>query len=83
METLGTGRESPLPPTPGLADYYAHLENQRGFSGTWIRTDYLFDSLEEAIDLVRFFFGETLANQVNVSQSPLVPECTGIWWKRC
>ena len=35
-----------------------------GFQNKWIRTDYQFESLEEAIELAGFFFGEELADQV-------------------
>jgi ubiquinone/menaquinone biosynthesis C-methylase UbiE len=79
LETLGTGHETPHPPTQGLADYYAYLE-ARGFSSTWIRTDYRFASLGEAEALVRFFFGDELAAQVRENKWVILPECTGIWW---
>lgn len=81
LETLGTGRTTPRPPTKGLAAYYALLENQLGFSLTWIRTDYRFCSLAEAERLIRFFFGPQLASQVTQKGEPIVPECTGLWWR--
>jgi hypothetical protein len=46
----------------------------------WIRTDYEFASVEEAVTLTRFFFGDELALQVQTANSPIVPECTGLWW---
>jgi ubiquinone/menaquinone biosynthesis C-methylase UbiE len=79
LETLGTGHETPHPPTQGLADYYAFLE-ARGFSATWIRTDYCFASLQEAEELARFFFGDELAAEVVQNEWVILPECTGIWW---
>lgn len=81
LETLGTGQETPRPPTEGLAAYYALLEREHGFSSTWIRTDYRFTSLEEAERLVRFFFGPELAARVAREKHLLLPECTGIWWR--
>jgi ubiquinone/menaquinone biosynthesis C-methylase UbiE len=60
LETLGTGRETPQPPTPGLAAFYERLQVKHGFSHTWFRTDYRFESLAEAVELTRFFFGEDL-----------------------
>jgi ubiquinone/menaquinone biosynthesis C-methylase UbiE len=78
LETLGTGYESPTAPAQ-LAPYYAFLEEQ-GFSSTWIRTDYQFESLAEAQDLVGFFFGETMAQKVVRENWVVLPECTGIWW---
>lgn len=78
LETLGTGFETPHPPAH-LLDYYAMLA-EIGFSSTWIRTDYRFESLAEALELARFFFGEELAAQISASGSPILPECTGLWW---
>ncbi len=80
IETLGTGATTPTPPTPGLADYYAWLENDRSFNRQAIRTDYLFESLAEAEQLTRFFFGEEMAERVVHEQHLILPECTGIWW---
>jgi ubiquinone/menaquinone biosynthesis C-methylase UbiE len=82
IETLGTGSETPLPPTQGLADYYQWLEAEHGFDRGWLRTDYLFESAEEAERLVRFFFGDALADRVRASGVGLVPECTGLWTRR-
>lgn len=80
LETLGTGRETPQAPTEGLAAYYAWLEKEQGFSATWIRTDYQFESLDEARSLTSFFFGDDLATQVVQNNWIILPECTGIWW---
>lgn len=81
LETLGTGREQPHPPTERLARYYAWLEQDHGFSSISIRTDYRFESAQEGQDLFRFFFGEDFLQTVDVSDA-VVPECTGIWWRR-
>ena len=80
METLGPGRETPQR-SEELAPYLAYLD-KNGFQSTWIRTDFRFESVEEAVRLVGFFFGEELAGQVAERQSPVVPECTGIWWRK-
>lgn len=81
LETMGTGRETPFPPTPSLADFYAWLEGDRGFKSTSIRTDYRFESLAEAEQLTRFFFGDDLADEVVRKNWVILPECTGVWWK--
>lgn len=81
LETLGTGRETPQPPHEGLAAYYAWLENENGFSHTWIRTDYRFASVDEADALTRFFFGDNLADRIRRDNLTILPECTGIWWR--
>ncbi len=78
LETLGTGYQTPCPPEH-LAGYYDYLR-ESGFASTWIRTDYRFSSLAEAEALIRFFFGEALAQKVVQEGWITVPECTGIWW---
>jgi ubiquinone/menaquinone biosynthesis C-methylase UbiE len=80
IETLGTGTETPQAPTPYLADFYSWLENEHGFASTWIRTDYQFESLREAEELTRFFFGTELANRVALEELIFLSECTGVWW---
>ncbi|NDJ55111.1 MAG: methyltransferase domain-containing protein [Chloroflexi bacterium] len=81
IETLGTGKTDPEPPSERLADYYRWLETEQGFTRNWIRTDYEFDSVEQAEDLIRFFFAD-LADWVKEQGSPIVPECTGLWHRR-
>jgi hypothetical protein len=80
LETMGTGRETPQPPRAYLAELYAWLEQEQGFSTQWIRTDYRFESLAEAEQLTRFFFGDELARTVAAKNWVILPECTGIWW---
>jgi ubiquinone/menaquinone biosynthesis C-methylase UbiE len=82
IETLGTGRETPQPPHDKLAAYYAWLEEAHGFSATWIRTDLQFKSQAEGKELIGFFFGDALAEQVPGDGPATLPECTGIWWRK-
>lgn len=82
IETLGTGREDPAPPSAELAELYRRFEERHGFRRLEIRTDYRFPSLDDALDSVRFFFGATLAEAVAAGGSAVVPECTGIWHRR-
>lgn len=82
IETLGTGYEHPTPPHEGLAAYYAWLEAERGFSHTWLRTDYQFESAQQADELTRFFFGNDLAERIVREGMTILPECTGLWWKK-
>jgi ubiquinone/menaquinone biosynthesis C-methylase UbiE len=79
IETLGTGTEKPRPPEH-LEGYFAWL-TEAGFERGWTRTDYRFESLEEAVELSTFFFGEEMGHQVREKNWVLLPECTGIWWK--
>ena len=82
LETLGTGSETPQPPTANLSAFYRWLETECGFARRWLRTDYRFASLQEARELLGFFFGEEFASQAPLSTSCVLPECTGIWWRR-
>ena len=82
LETMTTGSETAAPPTEGLASFYRWLEADRGFRGVSIRTDYRFESPDEADRLTRFFFGDELADRVRREQWVVVPESTGIWWRR-
>jgi ubiquinone/menaquinone biosynthesis C-methylase UbiE len=82
LETLGTNQRTPTPPSPGLAVYYQWLEQEQGFQSAWIRTDYQYPTVAEAVASIRFFFGEAMADNVARTNSPIVPECTGLWWRR-
>jgi len=79
FESLGTGHESPFH-LPHLANFYSWLDDV-GFQNKWIRTDYKFESLEEAEYLARFFFGEEMGDNVLKKNWIILPECTGVWWK--
>lgn len=79
-ESLGTGNESPIR-LPHLEKFYPWLD-EVGFQNRWIRTDYRFESLAEATDLAGFFFGAELADRVQKERLVILPECTGVWWKR-
>lgn len=79
LETLGTGSETPAPPNAGLAAFYRMLEDDYHFVGTALRTDYRFASPAEGQALLRFFFGDELADRVVAEALTILPECTGIW----
>jgi hypothetical protein len=82
IETLGTGHTSPFEPPAPLAHLFAMLVGERHFERCWIRTDYEFPSLAEGERLVRFFFGEEQARRFAAAGSRILPECTGLWWRR-
>lgn len=79
-ESLGTGNEVPVK-LDHLKDFYPWLD-EMGFQNKWIRTDYKFESLAEAEELSRFFFGDELGNKVVQNNWTILPECTGVWWLR-
>lgn len=79
LETMGTGYELPNPPD-FLRQYYSILQNTYGFSHKWFRLDYNFDTLQQAEELTRFFFGDELADRVVKQNFINLPECAGVWW---
>ena len=80
FESLGTGNELPIK-LEHLKEYYPWLD-EVGFQNKWIRTDYKFDSITEAEELSRFFFGDELGDRIRRNNWSILPECTGVWWKR-
>jgi len=80
FESLGTGNASPIY-LEHLKGYYPWLD-EAGFQNKWIRTDYKFESIEEAEELSRFFFGDDLGDKVKQNNWVILPECTGVWWKQ-
>lgn len=80
LESLGTGNEEPIR-LKHVESTYQWLDDN-GFENKWIRTDYRFESVEEATDLAGFFFGEELTAYVLEKQSTILPECTGVWWRK-
>ena len=78
FESLTTGSEIPVK-LAHLKDYYPWLD-EAGFHNKWIRTDYKFESVDEAEELSRFFFGDELGDKVRQNKWVILPECTGVWW---
>jgi ubiquinone/menaquinone biosynthesis C-methylase UbiE len=80
FESLGTGNESPIR-LEHVESTYQWLD-ANGFASKWIRTDYQFESLEEAEELSQFFFGDELGDKVKQNNWVILPECTGAWWRK-
>ena len=80
FELLGTGNEAPVR-LEHVESTYQWLD-AHGFESTWIRTDYRFESVDEAAELAGFFFGEKMAEQIRRDGSVILPECTGVWWRK-
>ena len=78
FESLGTGNEMPQR-LPHLENFYSWLDEQ-GFRNKWIRTDYRFDSPEEAAEVAGFFFGDEMRERIRHEQLTILAECTGVWW---
>ena len=82
LETLGTGSEVPGAPNADLGAYYQFLEQNWGMQRDQFRTDYRFTSMEAALDSIGFFFGPELEQRVRERGWLVVPEWTGLWWKK-
>jgi ubiquinone/menaquinone biosynthesis C-methylase UbiE len=80
LESLGTGNEEPIR-LEHVESAYRWLDDN-GFENKWIRTDYQFESVEEAAELGGFFFGAEMTALVLEKQSRILPECTGVWWRK-
>jgi ubiquinone/menaquinone biosynthesis C-methylase UbiE len=80
FESLGTGNETPMR-LEHVESTYQWLD-AHGFQNKWIRTDYQFETVDEAAELAGFFFGDEMAEQIRQRQSLLLPECTGVWWRQ-
>lgn len=80
LESLGTGNESPER-LPHLLNFYDWLD-VAGFKNTWIRTDYRFESLQLADELVGYFFGDEIRTRIRPGPPVTLPECTGVWWRQ-
>lgn len=78
IETLGNGCETPTRRNVMME----FLEAEYGFEHTWIRTDYVFSSVQEGEALCRFFFAHGVADGFREKGVTTLPECTGVWVKR-
>jgi ubiquinone/menaquinone biosynthesis C-methylase UbiE len=81
IETMGTGVDTPFAGGHSLEPFHAFVTDTLGFSHRALRTDYAFDSVDEAIDTLGFFFGERLISRIREHQWKVVPECTGLYWR--
>jgi len=81
IETMGSLHLWDEPParTSLLYDYF---ERELGLRKTVIRTDYKFASIEDAVDLGTFFFGDEVGAEIRQVGEPIVPEATALWHGR-
>jgi ubiquinone/menaquinone biosynthesis C-methylase UbiE len=80
IETLGTGQTEPNPAAK-YREVYDWLEKERGFQPVAIRTDYLFETMDQIREVVIPLFGEKMLDVLIPSDAGIVvPECTGLWW---
>ncbi len=79
LETLGTATPEARPPSASLAAYYDWLESAWGFTREVVRTDYVFSSVDEAVEITGAFFGDELAGRVRENRWARVPESTALF----
>ena len=83
LETMSTGSLEPKPPNEDLAAYYAWIEGEWGFERQLLSTDFIFDSVEDAVAHSEFFFGPELAADIRANGWARLPEWTGFWtWRK-
>lgn len=76
IETMGSNVSEPTIPLKELDYFYDKLENVYGMERTIIETDYKFPTIQDARNIMTFFFGEQITEDIN---SNIVKEFTGIW----
>lgn len=81
IETMGTGVETPFAGGHSLEAFHAEVTGALGFAHEALRTDYAFDTVEEAAETLGFFFGERMAAKVRAQAWRVVPECTALYWR--
>ena len=79
IETMGTGVLGPFEGGHSLEPFDAFVRETLGFERHVIRTDYAFDTVEEAVRVLGFFFGERMERRVREHGWTIVPEHTGVY----
>ena len=82
IETLGTNYLQPEPPNNVLSLFYNILEKKHGFNKVIIDTSYRFENNNEAQRIMGFFFGQDMKDSVKNSGKNIIPEWTGLWYKK-
>lgn len=78
IETMGTNVNMPEVKNAALDAMYRFLK-ERDYKRTIIKTDYKFESCDEAARILGGFFGEQMALDVSRSGKSVISEYTGVW----
>ena len=78
IETMGTFVDNPNPPTDKLGNFYSELKGN-GYTEHIIRTDYKFDSINQAKYVLGSFFGKAMEDKIQEKNEFIIKEYTGIW----
>lgn len=79
IETLGTGVETPFAEPHSLIPFDAFVRETLGFTRVDLRTDYAFETVDDAAQTLGFFFGEKMEQRIRARRWARVPECTGVY----
>jgi ubiquinone/menaquinone biosynthesis C-methylase UbiE len=82
IETMGTGVEAPFEGGHSLEPFHRHVVERLGFAHRCVSTDYAFESVDEAAARLAFFFGDRMAEKARAKGWTIVPERTGVYWRR-
>ena len=80
LETLGTGYETPTPPTPHWPSCTPGGPKPINLTTPGFAPITSSNPRKKPHTLTRFFFGDELADRILADQITILPECTGIWW---
>ncbi len=79
IESLSTNSQAPKPPDEKFEEFFNLLDNEYGFTKHIIKTDYRFESPEQAERIMGFFFGPGMKDAVKAAGTAVIPEFTGVW----
>jgi len=82
IETLGTNVHQPEAPHRQLQEFYNVLEDRYNLRKLVVSTDYAFENPSRAANVLGFFFGEEMKEEIIGSGITVVPEFTGVWYGR-
>ena len=80
IESLGTFVSQPTVKRDAIQTFFELLEDTYSFVKYVLSTDYCFSTVQEAAEVMGFFFGEDMKQSINRSELCVIPEYTGIWY---
>ena len=78
IETMGTNVNIPTVSNSALKKMYSFLEGN-GYKKNIVKTDYLFETYQQAAEVMGSFFGAEMKNSIQKRKQSIIPEYTGVW----
>lgn len=78
IETMGTNVNVPTVTNPALKVMYSFLK-ENGYQKYIIKTDYKFETHEQAAQIMGSFFGEEMKTDITKKKKIVIQEYTGVW----